>query len=168
MNNNFIISQIVVFIAYVLLGRGFLSKTKLNILKFSILYNILMMIHYILLGGTMGIVSSIINTSRSIYFAFNECRGNENSKFSLVLFCGMSIVLGICFYTSPIDIVPCILAIVGSYTYWVASTKKVRACNLICSTCYIVYAIYLKSWMVIGCEVYLTIATVIGLIRHEK
>ena len=168
MSNNFIISQIIVIVAYGLLGVGFLNKAKLKILKFSIGYNILMMIHYVLLCGTMGIVSSIINTSRSMYFEFNEKKGKENSPISLIFFCGMSIALGIIFYSSPVDIVPCILAVVGSYTYWVANTKKVRVCNLICSVCYIIYAIYLNSWMVIVCELYLIITTIIGLVKYEK
>jgi len=168
MFNSFVFSQILVVISYILLGIGFLSKTKLKILKYSICFNVFMIIHYILLNGTMGIVSSIVNTSRSVYFAINEKRGKENPKYSLIFFIGISVILGVLFYSQPIDIVPCVLAIIWSYTYWNSNTKIVRICNLICSLCYIIYAIYLNSWMVIICELYLSIATILGFIKHEK
>lgn len=161
------ISQIVVVIAYIVLGIGLRKKERLQILTFSSFYQILMIIHYSLLLGIMGIIASIIALLRNFLFIYNEKKGKRNPSWILILFGIIAIVLTVIFYESPADILPCILTLVGIFSYWCTNTKITRIGNLIISGCYIVYAISLNSWFTIICELYLVINTIIGYIQHE-
>lgn len=162
------LSQAIVVIAYVILGIGFRKKERIKILIFNSLYELLMIIHYSLLRGTMGVIVSIIALLRNFLFIYNEKRGKSNSSWVLVAFSLISVALTIIFYQSPTDILLCILTLVGIFSYWCSNTKVMRIGNLIISGCYIVYAISLKSWFLIVCEVYLVISTIIGYLKHEQ
>lgn len=168
MGFNYILSQVAVIIAYVLCGIGFLHKDKLKILQFSICFNVILIIQYAFLNGTMGIVACVINTIRNIFFAYNEKCKKQNSVVVLFILFGITLFLTAYFYKSPIDLVPCFLALIGTYAYWSPSTKVVRICNLFCSVCYMIYAIPIRSFMIIVCEAYLSITTIIGFVRNEK
>lgn len=86
----------------------------------------------------------------------------------MIILCGITILITIILYKSPLDLIPMILALVGIFTYWTSNTKTLRICNIICSLCYIVYAIPIKSYITIVCEIYLASTTIIGLIKYEK
>lgn len=161
------LSQIIIILAYIILGIGFRKKEKLQILKISCVYQVLITISYVLLHGVMGIIASLIALFRNFLFIYNEKRKKENSKWSLAFFGIITIILTIIFYKSPMDIVPCILTLVGIFSYWCKSTKVTRLGNLVISSCYIIYAISLKSWFTIICEAYLSINSIIGFIKHE-
>lgn len=162
-------SQALVIIAYVLLGIGLQKKERIEILFFSSLYQIFMLISYILLLGTMGIISSIIALLRNFLLIYNERKGkNTNSYWILILFSLIAIILTIAFYESPVDIFPSILTLVGIYSYWSTSTKITRLGSLVTSGCYIVYSISLSSWFTIICEIYLVVNTIIGYFKFER
>ncbi len=162
------ISQIVVVIAYLILGIGLRKKKRIHILIFSSIYQGLLVISYILLFGTMGIIASVIALLRNFLFIYNEIKGKRNPSWFLVLFGIIAIVLTIVFYESPVDIFPCILTLVGIYAYWCTSTKITRLGNLVISGCYIIYAISLSSWFTIACEMYLVINTLVGYFKYER
>lgn len=162
-------SQALVIIAYILLGIGLRKKERIQILFFSSLYQGLVLISYVLLFGTMGIISSIIALLRNFLFIYNEKKGkNSNPSWILILFSIIAIILTIAFYESPVDIFPCILTLVGIYSYWSTSTKITRLGNLVVSGCYIIYAISLNSWFTIICEMYLIVNTIIGYFKFER
>lgn len=166
--NNYIISQILVVGAYLLLGIGLSKKKYSQILIFTIVYSALMIIQYALLRGTMGIISNCINLCRNIVFYKNNDKGTNNNKTIVHLFYLITIVLSIIFSSGLIDIFPCMLAILGTYAYSNnEDTKRVRVCSIICSICYIIYAIPLKSYMNIFCEVYVIGQTIRGYIKYE-
>ena len=165
---NYWISQIIIIVAYIILGIGLRKKERIQILTFSSLYQGLIVISYILLLGTMGVIAGIIALLRNVLFIYNEKKGRTNSSWILVIFSIIAIILTIIFYETPIDIFPCVLTLVGIFSYWCTSTKITRIGNLIVSGCYIIYAIPLKSWFTIICEMYLVINTIIGIVKHER
>ena len=144
-----------------------MHKTKLKIMILSTCFNVIILVQYFLLGGTMGIIANIINIIRNAVFIYNIKNDKPNSKYLLFAFCALSVILTAIFYSSPIDIFPCILSLVGVYAYWVNNTKTLRLCNVICSICYIAYAIPLKSYVIILAETFLIITTIIGYIKYE-
>lgn len=168
MSLSYIISQALVTIAYIILGIGLSRKSRIQILIGSSVYSILAGIHYILLFGTMGAISCFIGVIRNLLFYHNEKHAKENSKLILYAFCIITIILTVVFYQSLFDIFPCILSIIGVYSYWNTSTKVTRIGNLLISACYIVYAISIQSYFTIILEVYLVFQTLIGYYKHEK
>lgn len=161
------LSQIIVLIAYALLGIGFRKEKRLEILTFSTIYQALMIIHYLLLSGIAGVIASIIALTRNLLFIHNEKKGQNNPTWLLFLFCIITIASTIFIFTSFADILPCILTLIGIYSYWSNSTKITRIGNLLISVCYILYGISLNSWLTIFCEFYVIINTVIGYFKYE-
>lgn len=168
MNTKYWIAQVLVVIAYILLGIGLRRKKRMEILAFSSVYQTLMVIQFALLSGVMGIIASIIAVFRNLLFMYNEKKGRANPKWVLAVFGIIAIILTIVFYKSPVDILPCVLTLVGIYSYWASSTKVTRIGNIIISMCYILYAIPLKSWFSIVCEGYLIVSTIIGYCKFES
>lgn len=164
----YITSQILIVLAYIILGIGLRKEKRIQILNYSNIYQLLLMFSYMLLGGIMGILSSIISLCRNILFIYNEKRNRENSKMILIVLSIISISLTIIFYKSPIDFFPCILTLIGIYSYWCKDTKVTRIGNILVSACYIIYAIPLKSWFSIIAEMYIVINTLIGCFKYEK
>ena len=74
MKSSYIISQVLIVVAYTFLGIGLGKKSRKQILIYSTLYNILSAIHYILLSGVMGAVSNTIGLFRNLLFYYNEKR----------------------------------------------------------------------------------------------
>jgi len=162
------LSQILVLIAYIICGIAFLQKKQLKIMMLVSVFNMLILIQYALLGAIMGIIANVINIIRNIIFIFNLKYKKRNSIWLLVFFSLSTIILTIVFYSSYLDIFPCILAIVGTFSYWINNTRILRLCNILCSICYIMYALPLNSYITIIAEFYLIITTIIGYIKHEK
>lgn len=168
MNHIELIAQIIVFIAYIICGMAFLQKKQYKILIFVSLFNFLMLVQYYLLNATMGIIANIINIIRNLVFIYNIKHNKQNSIYILAFFCIATISLTIVFYNSYLDIFPCFIALIGTFSYWINNTKVLRLCNILCSVCYIIYAIPLRSYITIIAEFYLIITSIIGYVKHEK
>ena len=164
----YLISQILIIIAYALLGIGLQKKKRIQILTFSSIFQILMIIHYSLLWGISGIIASIIALLRNILFIYNDKKNKNNPVSILFLFAIIAIISTFYFYKTLADLLPCILTLIGIYSYWSKSTKITRIGNLLISVCYILYAVSLKSWLSILCELYLIVNTIIGYLKYER
>ena len=161
------LSQLIIILAYIILGIGFRKKERIKILKFSSIYQGMMVVSFMLLKGTMGIIASIISLMRNFLFIYNEKKRKSNPSWALVLFCILAVILTIVFYKKPVDIFPLIMTLIGIFSYWCTNTKITRLGNVTISACYIIYAISLRSWFSIICESYLIVNTLIGFFKHE-
>ena len=168
MTLSYCISQVIVVLAYIILGIGLRKEKRIQILLFSSVYQLLMIAHYSLLLGIMGIIASIIALLRNLLFIYNEKKEKKNPTWILLLFIIIAIILTLVFFDKPFDIFPCIMTIIGIYSYWCKNTKITRIGNIIISVCYIVYAISLNSWFSIICELYLVINTILGYLKHDR
>lgn len=168
MEASYIISQILVIIAYIICGFGFLQKKRIHILIYSSIFNVLMLFQYLILNASMGVIANSINIIRNIIFIYNIKKSKSNSKFILFIFICSTISLTAFFYQTPLDIFPCFIALLGTFSYWISNTKFLRIANIFCSICYIIYAFPIKSYITIIAETYLIITTLIGYIRYEK
>jgi len=176
------VSQFFVVFAYAFLGLGLQNGQKIAILQASCAFNILLGLQFALLAGTLGLIGSIIALARNALFIYNEKRGRGNPSWALLLFGGISVVLTVIFYRTPTDIFPCILTLIGLYAYWhgrkkdIALRKKVilhgpeviLTGTIVISACYIVYAIPLRSWLIVACEACMIIFTVMALRRFRR
>lgn len=164
----YIISQLLVIVAYCICGIGFLKKEKIQILKFATIFSTLILIQYILLNAYSGIVSSLINIVRNILFSYNIHKNKKNSKIELIILCVASVLVTFSVYKSIYDLFPMLLILISNIAYWNNNIKFLRISNIICSICYIIYAIPIKSFITIICETYLIIMTCIGIFKNRK
>jgi len=166
--NEYVLSQILVIFAYIICGLGFLKKEKIQILYYSTIFSILILIQYVLMRAYSGSLACIINILRNCIFILNIKRNKQNNTTELIGLCGITILCTISLYETPLDLVPMLLAIVGIFSYWSCNTKTLRVCNIVCSICYILYAIPLNSFITIVCEIYLIITNTIGIFKFER
>lgn len=162
------VSQIISLIAYILFGFGLRKQKKLDLLIYSSFFHLFMLVHYLLLSGYLGMISSVIALIRNMVFIYNERKQKENSKVILSVFTIVTIILTAIFYTKPIDILPCTLTVLGLYLYCCTSMNIIRLGNIAISICYILYGISINSWFSICCEIYLIINTFIGYMKHKQ
>ena len=134
----FWISQFLVVLAYFFLGIGLRKNDKIILLYYSIIYQFLTMIQYLLLEGFVGVVSCVMGIVRNLVFINNERRRINNPKWILLLFAGFTIILTAIFFSGLVDIFPCILTILGIYIYWRGDMKTIRIGNICISICYII------------------------------
>lgn len=165
----YIISQVIVVVAYLVYGMGFLGKTKVGMISKSIAYNALLVIQYIILGATSGIIASSVNVARNAYFIY-AYKKEKGTRAVIIISIIVTIVLTAVTYKSPIDILPLLFSLIAVVAYGAKEigTKFVRCLNIAASIFYIVYAICIHSWLMVPCETYVIITTVIGWIKHEK
>ena len=167
MEITYILSQICVAIAYIVLGIGMRKEKRMQILIHSNIYNVFLITSYALLGGISGIISCGLSFLRNFIYMYDEKKNKSTSNIVLIIFAILSIILTILFYKNPIDILPCVLTVITIYTVGSRNTKITRCGSLFASVCWIIYAIAFKSWFVIVCESYLAICTIIGLIKYN-
>ena len=167
MELTYILSQICVAIAYIVLGFGIRKEKRIHILIYINIYNVFLIISYALLGGISGIISCGLSFIRNFIYMYDEKKNRQTSIIVLIIFAILSIILTKIFYIKPIDIFPCVLTVITIFTVGSRNTKITRFGSLFASVCWIIYAIAFKSWFVIICESYLAICTTIGLIKHN-
>ncbi len=68
----------------------------------------------------------------------------------------------ICF----VNIFSCVITLFELYSFW--NKKKVhRICTIIVGVCSIICAIPLKSWLLVICELYVIINTIVVLVKYD-
>lgn len=167
MFNIYFVSQLLVIISYTFCGIAFLQKKQIKILILVSVFNLFMLTQYTLLNATMGIIANLINIIRNILFIINLKNNKNNSWLLLILFSCSMIILTIIFYKSYLDIFPCIIALIGTFSYWINNTKILRLSNILCSVCYIVYAVPIHSYVTMIAETCLIVTTILGYLKHE-
>lgn len=166
---SFIISQVIVVVAYIIYGMGFLGKTKIGMISKSIAYNALLAVQYILLDATSGVIASGVNVARNAYFIY-AYKKEKGTKAVIIISVIVTIILTMLAYKSPIDILPLMFSLIAVVAYGAKNigTKFVRVLNIASSIFYIIYAICIHSWLMIPCETYVILTTMIGWVKHER
>lgn len=165
----FIISQVIVVIAYIIYGIGFLGKSKVGMMAKSIAYNSLMVVQYILLGATSGIIASSVNVARNAYFIY-AYKKEKGTRAVIIISVIVAVVLTAVTYESPIDILPLMFSLIAVIAYGEKKigTRFLRCLNIASSIFYIIYAVFIHSWMVVPLETYVIVTTLIGWRKNEK
>ena len=167
MNITYILSQICVIISYICLGIGIRKEKRIHILVYSNIYNLFLIISYILLGAISGTISCSVSFIKNFIYMHDENNNKSTSYYIMAFFAVITIVLTIIFYNSLIDIFPCTLTVISIFTGGNRKTVINRFGCLFSSVCWIIYAIAFKSWFVIICESYISTSAIIGLIKHN-
>lgn len=161
-----LIYQIIGFIGYIILLYSLWNNKKEKLLKYRVLGNIIIAIHYLLLGGIIGFITNIITAFRGIVYS------NKNKKFFskviwVYIFIVIYIGMGIYNQTGIISILPAIGATVVSITLWKDNLKFIRLAFILEGIFWIIYAINAGSWSAIIIESILLISTMATLIKYD-
>lgn len=163
-------------IAYIIFGYALWKDKKAGMLKASIIFSLMLTIYFLLIGGIAGAVGCIIAVLRNLYFYRNEKMNKENTIWVLVIFFAIVFISTYIIYEAPNDLIICLLSLVGVFTFWYSKNKNgftnkdivLKSGQAFISLGYIAYAITLKSWLQIPCEMILFLAGTLGTFKRLK
>lgn len=142
---------------------SFYKKETNSILLYQITANFVYGVHYFLLGGLSGAFCCIIAIARNITLI--KC---NNKKIVLPIFIAIYSLIGIVFYEGIYSLLP----MVANLCYLIGMTYKNKKAllkgALFSESCWVLYAIFVGSYVSIVTESILLISNTIQLIRIIK
>lgn len=155
--------QLIGILGFCILVLSFYKKEPVTILTYQITSNFIYTIHYFLLGGLSGAFCSLIGVLRNIFLI-----KSNNKKIILSLIIPMYLLVTIIFYEGIYSLFP----MVANTLYLIALTYKKKKVILIgaisSSILWILYSIFVNSYVVIVTESILIISNVIQLIKIKN
>ncbi len=155
----YIISQIIVVIASIILGSTYLTKNKTLILILSITATSLFGLEYAILHIWPGVVINIVGIVRCIWFFVNNKYNKVQDILSMVVIQILCITGGIWSFAGWIDILPILAAVVISYGLWQNNIKIYRISMLIMDTCFLLYNCLLNPPLIMGIVIQIIMCT---------
>lgn len=168
MEINYLLSQICVILAVIVLGTTYLIKDKRIILLMSILTALLYGTQYLLLGAMSGVFMNIVSIVRNIWFYINAKNKKKNSIIVLIVLYVIAIVLGVLSFKSIFSIFPIIATTLYTYSIWQDDIKLYRWLAIPISLSWITYNIHSNTLFGIITECILLIIEIIGVIKLKR
>ena len=155
----YIISQVFVIVAYLLVATSFFTKDKNKILILNILCVLCYITAYIFLGAKSGIIINAVNFVRCIWYYINTKLNRQKDYISLSICLTLLLTLSIIFATSWYDAFAITAGILVTYSLWQDRVVIYRWSMIVCSICWIFYAVYLMSiFSIVGESVLLAVS----------
>ena len=161
-----IIYQIIGFIGFGFLLYSLWSVNREKLLKYRIVGNLIIGVHYLLLGAVMGFAVNMITATRGVVYS-NKHRKMFSSAIWVVAFVAVYIAIGIYNQTGIVSFLPVISAVVVSIALWNNNLKLIRISLALESLCWLTFAISVGSWSGISVEAILLVSAVAALIKLD-
>ena len=152
--------QLIGILGFCIVVLSFYKKETTTILMYQITSNFVYAVHYFLLGGLSGAFCCVIGMFRNLTLI--KC---DNKKIILPMFITIYSVITIIFYENIYSLLP----MMANLSYLIGMTYKNKKVllkgALVSSSCWIIYAIFVSSYVSIVTESILLISNAIQLIR---
>ena len=168
MTTSYIISQICVVVAMILLGITYLVKDKKIVLILAILFASLYGVQYLLLNAISGFLMNIVSIIRNIWFYINVKKKKKNNIIVLISLSVIAIVFGLMSFKDIFSLLPIIATILYTYSIWQDEIKIYRWLAIPTSISWIIYNTYTNSIFAIISESILLIIEIIGIVKLYK
>ena len=168
MEFNYLLSQICVILAVILLGITYLIKDKRIILFLSILIASLYGAQYLLLSAMSGFYMNLVSIIRNIWFYINAKNKKKNSIIVLIVLYIIAIVLGVISFKNVFSILPILATMLYTYSIWQDDIKVYRWLAIPVSISWIIYNVYSNTLFGIITESILLIIEIIGVIKLKR
>ncbi len=164
----YITAQIIGFIAFIISLLAYHKKEKSKILSYMAVYNILSLIHYILLDAYSGCITKIIAIIRNYFIVLKEKYKKLDSNVFLVLFILVYILVAIFTYTNVLSLFPLISGMIYIIPIWNGSELTVKKTAFATYFLWLGYNIFVSS--ISGCvsNIVSIISTFIAIINYNK
>ena len=167
------VSQLLTVVLYTLLCLTYIERSRRQILVTNLISHFVEVIIFILLKGYTGLAMIIFNFFRDNFFLIDS--KNQNNKeitrrdihILIILLMGI-MFLSIISFDGIYSMFPILATIASTIAIWQKNTRIYRFLGIICSSCWLIYHIYLCSIIAIILESLLLISTIIGYIRELK
>ena len=155
--------QLIGILGFCIVVLSFYKKETTTILMYQITSNFVYAVHYFLLGGLSGAFCCFIGMFRNLTLI--KC---NNKKIILPIFITIYSLITIIFYENIYSLLP----MMANLSYLIGMTYKNKKIllkgALVSSTCWILYAIFVSSYVSIVTESILLISNTIQLMKIIK
>lgn len=160
---NYIISQLIVGIAFIISLTTYHKKAKKNILTTAIISNTLKLIHYILLNATSGYTTKILGILRDIIIVKKEKYKCLSSNIIFYTFIIIYILISILTYKDLTSLFPLIAALIYLIPIWNGNALTVKKAAFISSIFWLMYDISIFSITSIISDIVFSVSILIAL-----
>ena len=154
--------QLMGFVYMFFLIFSYFQKYAKGLLLYQSLAFLFKGIHYFLIGGLSGAVTSIISCLRNLVFT------KVKSKVLMILFIILYIIIGYFTFTNLFSLLPVLATILYSFFVYIKNPKYLRISSLFTSFIWLTYNIYLFSYSGIITQVILIISNISAMIKLDK
>lgn len=152
--------QLIGILGFCIVVLSFYKKETTTILMYQITSNFVYAVHYFLLGGLSGAFCCVIGMIRNVTLI--KC---DNKKIILPIFITIYSFITLLFYEGIYSLLP----MMANLSYLIGMSYKNKKvllkAALVSSSCWIIYAIFVSSYVSIVTESILLISNTIQLIR---
>lgn len=161
----YLISQIFVIIATLILGITYFLKDKVKILILCLFYCLFYGVHYLLLGAFTGSLMNLVSFIRNFWFFRNSKKNKKNGKLLLIILVSISVISCIITYKDIFSIVSMTASILSTYSIWQDNIKVYKILAIPVSICFVLYSIHINSIVAIITETILLIMEIVAIIK---
>lgn len=163
----FIASQIVGVFAFSIYLASYWQKDRRTLLILSIIECVLFAIQYFLLGSLTGAIINLIGIIRSTSFIYKDKNNFMKKYFMPGIIHALYFLNAIFTWEGLITIVPTIASFMKCHTMWQNNTKTIRRNGIPIQTLWLIYGIYLNSYVSIIFQIILIISIAVAIIRLD-
>lgn len=162
---NFMIVQLIGFLAWIVATISYWFKTKKQILMAQIVGDVLYGIHYLLLGATVGGIVCIIGLVREVMFF--KAKKPIQEKILMCIMIPIYLVVGMITTNNTIEMLPIVAAIIYCYTLTMAAKHMVVG-GIIDAVCWLVYDAVNGSYSGVFTDIIIIFSNTLSLIKRKK
>lgn len=165
MDINFLISQILGFIALIICAIGYFVKSKPKFLIMQTIANVFYAMSFLWLGVLSAGIITIISTFRCVFIFYSEKFNFKHTIYYLTIFIVLYIITTIFTWESALDIIPVISGTIFTYAYYIKNLKLMRYLLLIPNTILSIFSFCSQTFtnaMLDGLEVIVIIVSIIN------
>ena len=164
----FILIQIIGGLGYLLLAFSYYKKEKKDILFLQILSYIMFIIHYYLLGGITGSICNLLGLIGFLIIYFFERKNKKILPYLIFPIVIGIIVISLFTFKDLYSIFPIFASISVLISFLEKDTRVIRLIGIFSAICWLVYAIYCKSYVALIFEILLLLSTFISVLKNNR
>lgn len=146
---------------------SFWQKDRRKILLYEVIDCFLYAIHYFMIGATTGAFINIVGIARSSSFMLKD-KNKFLSTYALpIIFLGIYIINAAISWEGWITIFPTIGSMILMLSIWQHNTKVIRRYGILVQALWLVYAVYVVSYVAIATQIILIISNIVAIIRLD-
>lgn len=163
-----ILIQIIGGFGYLLLALSYYKKDRKKILFLQILSYIMFVIHYYLLGGITGSICNLLGLIGFLIIYFLEDKYKNKLEFFVFPVVISIIVVSLFTFKDLYSIFPIFASISVLISFLEKDVHVIRLIGVFSAVCWLVYAIYCKSYVAIIFEVLLLSSTFVSVLKNNR
>ncbi len=164
----FLISQGVGFLAMAAGMISYQRRTRIGIITFNAVSNVLWVIQYFMLGAYSAVVANAIAAVRNIVYCLRGRWKPADSRAMPLIFACIFAISGVFTYRTPFDILPVLAMCIASFAFFFKSERLIRWLSVGVAALWLSFSVYAGSISGMISDSMNLITIIIGIIRYRK